>query len=157
MHDAFVTKLQTAQLFSERKPIKTHHHSMLSKDPQKEAEYGRQLLICIQVCVSRPANCMNTSTSRSKKKLFTDAKMNSLAFNLKDYGSENFWVTYSCTSPNKLDCQVSQMGSDNKQPLLLPSLPTGIQDREQSSYLWILSNMRIAALANACALPLLPS
>lgn len=90
---------------------------MLSKDPQKEAEYGRQLLICIQVCVSRPANCMNTSTSRSKKKLFTDAKINSLAFNLKDYGSENFWVTYSCTSPNKLDCQVSQMGSDNKQPL----------------------------------------
>lgn len=108
---------------------------MLSKDPQKEAEYGRQLLICIQVCVSRPANCMNTSTSRSKKKLFTDAKMNNLAFNLKDYGSENFWVTYSCTSPNKLDCQVSQMGSDNKQPLLLPSLPPGIQDREQSSYL----------------------
>lgn len=123
---------------------------MLSKDPQKEAEYGRQLLICIQVCVSRPANCMNTSTSRSKKKLFTDAKINSLAFNLKDYGSENFWVTYSCTSPNKLDCQVSQMGSDNKQPSLQTTFAAALTADRNTGQRAIKLPLNFEQHANCC-------
>lgn len=123
---------------------------MFSKDPQKEAEYGRQLLICIQVCVSRPANCMNTSTSGSKKKLFTDAKMNNLAFNLKDYGSENFWVTYSCTSPNKLNCQVSQMGSDNKQPSLQTTFAAALTADRNTGQRAIKLPLNFEQHANCC-------
>lgn len=52
----------------------------------------------------RFVNCMNISMFGFKKKFFIDVKMNSLVFNLKDYGFENFWVIYSCILLNKFDC-----------------------------------------------------